>query len=119
MDARNVLRSQWPNIPEDELVALCREWARAHEYAIVVVFDGRAPGGVIGERDLDEHCVLVGTGRDESADEWLVRAARSYAEEGRPYWLVTSDRALRAAAGQAAEKTIGGGTFARALTERR
>ena len=27
VDARNVLRSQWPNVPEDELVRRCIEWA--------------------------------------------------------------------------------------------
>ncbi len=27
IDARNVLRSRWPNIPEDELVRLVGEWA--------------------------------------------------------------------------------------------
>lgn len=111
IDARNVLRSRWPNIPEEQLVAACRTWAEVEGVEAVVVFDRAAPGGVVGEQPLDERCVLVGTGR-ESADEWIERAAAQHEREGRPYWLVTSDRALRAAAGRAAERTIGGGSFA-------
>ena len=118
VDARNVLRSEWPNIPEDELVDLCRGWAEQNHVHVVVVFDGRAPGGLVGEQGLDGRCTLVGTGC-ESADDWLIRRARRLASAGRPYWLVTSDRALRAAAGGAAETTIGGGTFARRLRGRR
>jgi hypothetical protein len=68
----------------------------------VVVFDGTAPAGG------------VGTGR-ESADDWLTREAATLAKEGRPYWLVTSDRELRRRAGHQAEKVIGGGSFAREL----
>ena len=110
-----MLRSQWPNIPEHELVELCRSWADANGVRSVVVFDGRAPVGLVGEEVLDEHCVLVGTG-GESADDWIARAASEHAASGRPYWLVTSDRALRAAAGRSAGRTIGGGTFASTLT---
>ena len=112
VDARNVLRSKWPNIPEDELVDLCSAWAARHGYRVVVVFDGRAPGGLVGEREVDAHCAVVGTGA-ESADSWLERAAGELDR----YWLVTSDRALRDAAGRGAERTIGGGTFARGLRE--
>jgi predicted RNA-binding protein with PIN domain len=111
VDARNVLRSQWPNIPENELVSLCGAWAKANASPVVVVFDGNAPGGVLGERTLDDRVTLVGTGA-ETADDWLVRA--TVAHDG-PYWLVTSDRALRAAAGGRAERVVGGGTFARDL----
>ena len=111
IDARNVLRSTWPNIAEHELVVLCAGWAREKGQRAVVVFDGRAPGGLVGERELPPHCLVVGTG-EESADEWLTRAA---AAEKEPYWLVTSDRALREAAGARAERTIGGGSFVREL----
>jgi YacP-like NYN domain len=82
---------------------------------VTIVFDGTAPRGVVGERRLDERSVLVGTGPEESADDWLIRTAEQHAHRGRRYWLVTSDRALRAAAGRGAEKTIGGGSFAREL----
>ena len=118
VDARNVLRSEWPNIPEEELVDLCRAWAAATERRIVVVFDGKAPGGLVGEREFGDECVLVGTGRDETADEWLERAASEFAERNETFWLVTSDRALRGAAGEHAERTIGGGSFARELRSR-
>ena len=55
----------------------------------------------------------MGTGK-ETADDWLAREAERFV----PYWLVTSDRELRERAGGDAEKTIGGGTFARELSER-
>jgi hypothetical protein len=102
VDARNVLRSKWPNIPEDELVELTRRWADEHGLNAVLVFDGAAPPGGIG------------TGA-ESADDWLAREAARLAEAGEPYWLVTSDRELRDRAGRAAERVIGGGSFARTL----
>jgi len=102
-------------MPEDELVDRCREWAEERSLEIVVVFDGTAPGGLVGERELDKRGIVVGTGREESADDWLIRTASRYAGEQRSYWLVTSDRALRNAAGAAAEKTIGGGRFLREL----
>ncbi|MDQ3858076.1 MAG: NYN domain-containing protein [Actinomycetota bacterium] len=114
VDARNVLRSEWPNIPEHELVALCRRWAAEKGRRVVVVFDREAPGGLVGRRTLDEACELVGTG-EESADDWLRRAARDCSAHERPYWLVTSDRELRASAGTRAERVVGGGAFARAL----
>jgi hypothetical protein len=99
IDARNVLRSRWPNIPEDELVLLIDEWAREEGVEREVVFDGRAPEGGIG------------TG-GESADDWIARRAT---ELGGPYWLVTSDRELRERAGGGAERVIGGGAFASLL----
>jgi hypothetical protein len=52
---------------------------------------------------------------DETADEWLIREAAHHM----PYWLVTSDRELRALAGRDAERVIGGGSFARELIRRR
>ena len=115
IDARNVLRSRWPNIPEQELVNLCRSWAEAHEARAVVVFDGKAPGGLVGKEELAPHCVLVGTGA-ESADDWLVRAAAELRAADQSFWLVTSDRELRARAGESAERIVGGGGFARELT---
>jgi hypothetical protein len=106
VDARNVLRSRWPNIPEEELVELCRAWASANSVEVLVVFDRRAP---VAAGDV------VGTGA-ESADDWITREAERLAEDGRPYWLVTSDRELRARAGGHAERTIGGGSFAGRLS---
>ncbi len=112
IDARNVLRSQWPNLAERDLVERARAWAERHGRRIVLVFDGRAPGGVLGAEELDERTTLVGSGA-ESADEWLIREAPKYSGA----WLVTSDRALRTAAGGAAERVIGGGGFLRGLED--
>jgi predicted RNA-binding protein with PIN domain len=114
IDARNVLRSRWPNLPSDEVVERTERWAREEGARAILVFDGRAPGGLVGEREAGERLVLVGTG-EESADDWIVRRAAELAARGEPYWLVTSDRAVRAAAGGAAERTIGGGSFVREL----
>ena len=110
VDARNVLRSQWPNLPEEELVDRARAWAERHGHRIVLVFDGEAPGGVVGEERIDERTLLVGSGR-ESADDWLIREASGYPGA----WLATSDRALREQAGVGAARAIGGGTFLREL----
>lgn len=114
VDARNVLRSTWPNLTEEEVARGAAAWARSHGGRAVVVFDGRAPGGVVGCTHRDG-AIVVGTGRAESADEWLVRAAARLAERGRPYWLVTSDRAVREAAGGAAQRVVGGGALAHEL----
>lgn len=112
VDANNVRRSQWPNLADDELVRRTQEWAERHGHEVVIVFDRRAPGGLVGERRLDERTVLVGTG-DESADDWLIREAPGYPAA----WLVTSDRALREAASGAASRVIGGGAFLRELDD--
>jgi predicted RNA-binding protein with PIN domain len=113
VDGRNVLRSQWPNIPEDELVRLACEWAARNDVRAVVVFDGQAPAGHEGG-----HCSVVGTA-GESADEWLIRRAAELRANGERFWLVTSDRALRDVAGDGAERTIGGGSFANELRPER
>jgi hypothetical protein len=99
VDARNVLRSRWPNVPEAELVERSRDWTAEQGLNAVLVFDGQAPEGGVGT-----------TG--ESADDWIARAA---AELDEPYWLVTSDRELRRRAGERAERTLGGGAFLREL----
>ena len=110
IDARNVQRSQWPNLPDEELVERVRAWARRNGKRIVLVFDGKAPGGIVGAAELDERTTLVGSSA-ESADDWLIREAPNYPGA----WLVTSDRALRAAAGGQAGRVIGGGGFLREL----
>jgi predicted RNA-binding protein with PIN domain len=99
VDARNVLRSRWPNVPEAELVERVRSWAEEHGVNAILVFDGQAPEGGVGTEA-------------ESADDWIARAA---AELNEPYWLVTSDRELRERAGARAERTFGGGAFLREL----
>lgn len=108
VDALNVLRSTWPNIPARELVELCGRWAEREGVSAVVVFDGSAPDAGPGTS-----VELVSTG-PESADDWIAREAA--ARRGRDtFWLVTSDRELRSRASPGAERVIGGGTFARTL----
>ena len=115
IDARNVLRSRWPNLSEDELVRRVRDWAEQQGHLVVLVFDGTAPGGLVGIKQLDGRTTLVGSG-GESADDWLARAAAELRAADQPFWLVTSDRELRTRAGEGAEKVVGGGSFADELT---
>ncbi len=110
VDAENVRRSTWPNVTRAELVELGCAWAAEERVRAVIVFDGPAPGVGVGEHVLTEHCAVVGTD-GESADSWIARATRS---AGR-FWLVTSDRGLRAQAGEGAERVIGGGRFLKEL----
>jgi predicted RNA-binding protein with PIN domain len=105
VDARNVLRSEWPNRSEREIAELCCAWAAREGHRAVVVFDGNAPR-VAAAGD----CAVIGTGA-ETADERLERLATELAADRRPYWLITSDRALRAAAGREAVRVVGGGAF--------
>jgi predicted RNA-binding protein with PIN domain len=109
VDARNVQRSQWPNLADEELVERARAWAERHDAELVLVFDGQALGGV-GSQQLDERTTVVGTA-GESADDWLIREVPSH----QGAWLVTSDRALREAAGRTAARIVGGGSFLRGL----
>ena len=98
VDGRNVQRSQWPNLSDEELLERCRDWAERHGHEVVLVFDGEAPAGAIGSGG-------------ESADDWLIREVPKHPGA----WLVTSDRALRDAAAANAERVIGGGGFLREL----
>jgi uncharacterized protein YaiI (UPF0178 family) len=105
VDAPNVRRSLWPNLSPERLVELLAQWAETEGVEAVAVFDGPAPAAVAGVE-------VVGTGA-ESADDWITRRAGELAE---PYVLVTSDRELRARAGDKADRVLGGGAFARKLT---
>jgi hypothetical protein len=89
VDAENVRRSLWPNIRREELPELVEAWAEREGVEARLVFEG-----------------------EETADD---RIAREAAELDVPYWLVTSDRALRDRAGGRAERVLGGGSFAREL----
>jgi predicted RNA-binding protein with PIN domain len=111
VDAENVRRSLWPNMSARELVDRCLVWARQSGARTVVVFDGQAPSAATEDR-----IEVVGTGR-ESADDWIVRRAGELAAAHEPYWLVTSDRALRERTGGEAERVIGGGSFVRELAD--
>jgi predicted PilT family ATPase len=98
IDGRNVQRSQWPNLSDEELVRRARDWAERNGHEVVLVFDGDAPAGAIGSGS-------------ESADDWLIREVPQHPGA----WLVTSDRVLRDAAGSQADRIIGGGGFLREL----
>jgi predicted RNA-binding protein with PIN domain len=111
LDAENVRRSRWPNIAAADLVERCRAWGEREGVAVEVVFDGKAPAAEPGPR-----LVLLGSG-SETADAWLARRAASLRARGTPFWLVTSDRALRAEAGPGAERVVGGGSFLRELED--
>jgi hypothetical protein len=89
VDAENVRRSLWPNIPRDELIELVERWA--------------------GREGVDARLIWEGA---ETADD---RIAREAADLDGPYWLVTSDRGLRERAAAKADRVIGGGSFARKL----
>jgi predicted RNA-binding protein with PIN domain len=89
VDAENVRRSLWPNIPKEELVELSARWAEEEGHELEVVWEGT-----------------------ESADD---RIAREVRELEAPIWVVTSDRELRRRVEPYVERVVGGGTFAREL----
>ena len=100
IDAENVRRSIWPNVSREQLVRRVRAWAAAEGHDALIVFDGAPP---------EEAPDLTGA---RSADD---RIAELAAELERPWWLVTSDRALRVRVGTAPERILGGGTFVRTI----
>jgi uncharacterized protein YaiI (UPF0178 family) len=104
VDAPNVRRSLWPNLSPERLVELLERWAAREGAHAIAVFDGPAP-------DVATAIELVGTG-SESADDWIAHRADELDE---PFVLVTSDRELRRRAGGAAQRVVGGGSFAREL----
>jgi predicted RNA-binding protein with PIN domain len=116
VDARNVLRSRWPNLKEDWFLGRVCAWAESEGVRALVVFDGRAPGGIVGESKLDGRTTVVGT-RGRIADDWIAEQAPELAAGGRRLWLVTSDRCLRARVAAHVERTIGGGAFAGTLED--
>lgn len=113
VDARNVLRSRWPNMPEAEVVRQTSAWAAREGARAVVVFDGRAP---VGDRSAPggADVRVIGSGR-RSADDWIAAEAARLAAAGVAYGLVTSDRGLKARAAGAAAMVCGGGAFVRIL----
>jgi hypothetical protein len=100
VDAENTRRSQWPNVSRDELVRRVRVWAEREGHEVLVVFDGAPP-----EAASD----LVGAGNADDAIVELAGTLRS------PWWLVTSDRALRTRVGDGPDRVIGGGSFVRTI----
>ena len=88
----------------------CAEWARRKNVQALVVFDGDAPTARV-----DGPVEVVGSG-PETADAWIARHAAELRADQTPFWLVTSDRALREEASPGAQRVIGGGAFARMVT---
>jgi predicted RNA-binding protein with PIN domain len=89
VDAENVRRSLWPNMPGNELEERSKAWGDEHGHAVTVVWEGA-----------------------ESGDDRIARLVR---ELEAPVWVVTSDRELRERVRERAERLIGGGSFAREL----
>ena len=105
VDARNVIRSRWPNLRERRFLELTQAWAEREGVQPLVVFDGPAP------RERPDGLAIVGT-YGESADDVIAQEAERLFDDGRRVWLVTSDRGLRARSADFVERTIGGGAFA-------
>ena len=100
VDARNVLRSRWPNIREDALCAASsggpRTRASTRDRASTARPRGRDARPPRRQRQADRRRLDHNRGRPAE-------------REGTPYWLITSDRELRERAGGAAARIIGGG----------
>jgi hypothetical protein len=92
VDAENVRRSLWPNMPGGELEDRAKAWADEHGHAVTVVWE-----------------------TEESGDDRLARLVRQLQP---PVWVVTSDRGLRERVLDHADRVIGGGSFARELRKR-
>lgn len=100
VDAENVRRSIWPNVSRAELVGRTRRWAAREGHELVIVFDGGPPEhapDLVGSGNADDAIVALATGLD------------------RPWWLVSSDRGLRARVAGGPERVVGGGSFVRAI----
>ena len=100
VDAENVRRSRWPNLGREDLVRRAREWAAREGHELLVVFDGDPP-----EEAPD---LLASSNADDAIAELAGRLDP-------PWWLVTSDRGLRERVGDRPARTIGGGSFVRAI----
>lgn len=118
IDAENVRRSRWPNLPTDELLSRSLDWAEREGVRAWLICDSRNPCGEVGEQDLGAGHKAVGTGR-ETADDWIIRQAGDFRAQKQPYWLITSDRLLRELAGGEATRILGGGSFLRKLEAER
>ena len=92
VDAENVRRSLWPNMPGAELEERAQAWGDEQGHDVTVVWEG-----------------------SESGDDQIARLVR---ELEPPVWVVTSDRELRERVHGRAERVIGGGSFARELRGR-
>ena len=100
VDAENVRRSQWPNVPPEGLVRRAREWAAREGHELLIVFDGPPPQDaqdLVGSPNADDAIVELGAGLEQT------------------WWLVTSDRGLRGRVGDGPARVVGGGSFIRTI----
>lgn len=100
VDAENVRRSRWPNLSREELVERTRAWAGREGHEALIVFDGPPPEDapdLLGSANADDAIVALTTSLDG------------------PWWLVSSDRGLRARVGGGPTRVVGGGSFVRDL----
>ncbi len=88
VDGENVRRSLWPNLGRRELEEHAAAWGAREGHEVRVVW--------------------------EPADDRIAAQARALAAAGASFWVVTSDRGLRARI-DGAERLVGGGAFARGL----
>jgi hypothetical protein len=89
VDAENVRRSLWPNMPGDELEERSAAWGEREGHVVQVIWEG-----------------------SESGDDQIARLVE---ELDPPVWVVTSDRGLRERVRDSTDRIIGGGSFAREL----
>jgi|SRR6476469_5991818 len=90
VDAENVRRSLWPNMPGEELEERGEAWGRQEGHDVQIVWEGP----------------------EESADDRIARLVKALEP---PVWVVTSDRGLRDRVRDRTDRIIGGGSFAREL----
>lgn len=109
VDGRNVQRSRWPNVADDQLVDAVQEWLPNSQFdSALIVFDGHI--GTAAERPSGAVRTLA-TGRT-IADDALADLVNSRLEEAPELCtqLVTSDRGLRSRV-PAGALLCGGGKF--------
>jgi predicted RNA-binding protein with PIN domain len=115
VDGRNVMRSTWPNLDEQDLVARCSRWAERESVQLAVVFDGRYDGAGPGEWDVDQRTIVVATA-GRIADDVIVAEAERLAADGIDVLVVSSDRGLRDRL-PARTRVRGGGSYLRELLD--
>lgn len=98
------------------LVDAAAGWAASSGHDVVVTFDGAGPWRP-GRVRITMQLEVQGSGGAEG-DDLIERQAALAGSEGRAYWLVSNDRALRMVAGAQAERTLDSDAFARLLTAR-
>ena len=101
IDGYNVINS-WPelmklrnNLAEarDTLVHLLSEYGAYERYEMIVVFDALFTDSEEHVEKVNEHFMVVYTGKGETADSYIERNAYEYVRLGKEVHVVTSDGA--------------------------